>query len=236
MKKVGLLIAMVFVFAMPLFVEAKGNYVSQNFKEILKEEEIELAYPAYEETKDQVTIYMFRGFGCQYCRSFLNYLNSIVEEYGKYFKVVGYEVWYDENNSKLMQEVSDFFGDDARGVPYIVIGDTTFAGYTESYNEQIISAIEEEYNKKDKYDVFEAMDEKERQERIEAFVKSFLPPILSFVFVAIGTTVVVLFTNKKFNKLEEKLEGAKKYQEPEKRIVTEIKEQVNKHPNKSKKK
>lgn len=55
-----------------------------------------------------------------------------VEEYGKYFNLVSYEIFNDSNNSKLFEQVSKFMdGEAATGVPYIVIGDTVFGGFKE---------------------------------------------------------------------------------------------------------
>ena len=48
-----------------------GMHAKSDNPELLKAKEIELAYPDYKETDDQITIYMFRGTGCTYCRSFL---------------------------------------------------------------------------------------------------------------------------------------------------------------------
>lgn len=205
-KRLSYFIIMIALLMIPFVASAKTKYATQNYKEILAEEEIEDAYPDYKESDDQVTIYLFRGRGCQYCRAFLNYLNSITEEYGKYFKVVGYEVWNDENNAKLMEKVGKFFEQEARGVPYIVIGENVFAGYADSYNDAIVSSILNEYNKEDRYDVFDEMDKLEKEERIKEFISNVLPLIVSFVSVVIATVVVIIYTNYRFNKIEKMLD------------------------------
>lgn len=206
-KRFKLLVILLALFILPISVLAKTNYNSQNLKEILASEGIEEAYKDYSENDKQVTIYMFRGSGCQYCRAFLNYLNSITEQYGKYFKVVGYEVWNDEKNAKLMESVGKFLEQEARGVPYIIIGEDVYAGYNEAYNDAIVSSIMNEYDKdaEDRYDVFEAMDEQERKERVEEFIRNYLPIILNFVFACAIVVIVLVYANKRFNKLEEKL-------------------------------
>ena len=40
-----------------------------------------------------------------------------------------------------MEKVGNLLGQKAEGVPYIVIGDKVFAGYAESYNDEIKEAI-----------------------------------------------------------------------------------------------
>lgn len=89
---------------------AYPEYPTLNFKDTLVAENITLKNEKYAETEDQITIYMFRGQGCPHCRDFLNFLNDISEEYGKYFKLVSYETYKNTNNDALMKEVSDFLG------------------------------------------------------------------------------------------------------------------------------
>ena len=103
MKKKILLIAMLTLLLMPLttFAEEKKEYPSMNFEETLKAEDIELKNKDYKEKDDQITIYMFRGSGCSYCKAFLEYLNEISKEYGKYFQLKSYDVWTDKNNAEL---------------------------------------------------------------------------------------------------------------------------------------
>ena len=138
-KKIFLLIALVAVL-FPLSSLAKtyyDDYATMNFVETLKAEGMEIENKDYKEASNQATIYIFRGQGCGYCRKLLTYLNSISKEYGKYFKVVSFEVWNDSKNSSLMSKVATLKGDSANGVPYYIIGDETFGGYSEEYNDRI---------------------------------------------------------------------------------------------------
>lgn len=131
-----------------------------NFKETLKSEEITILNTNYQETDDQITIYLFRGDGCHYCKDFLNFLNDNSKEYGKYFKLESLEVWNDSFNNDLMIVTSEFLNEPAKGVPYIIIGKKVFTGYANSYNEDILTTIKDEYdNKNYRYDVFEEMRE-----------------------------------------------------------------------------
>ena len=154
-KKI-LIVLMIGLLILPMNALAdKKDYNSLNLDGALTEEEIEHDFSNYSENDEQVTIYLFRGKGCGYCRAFLNFINSIVPEYGQYFKVESYEVWNDSENSKLLDNVSKFLEQPASGVPYIVIGDKVFAGYSESYDEDIKTAIKELYDtpKEERYDV-----------------------------------------------------------------------------------
>ena len=97
--------------------------------------------------KEPITVHMFRGEGCGYCKAALEFFDSIEDEYGEYFNLETHEVWYDEDNAEWMQKVAEHFGQEASGVPYIIIGEKTFQGYAESYDDQIISAIKSYYDK-----------------------------------------------------------------------------------------
>jgi thiol-disulfide isomerase/thioredoxin len=137
---------------------------------------------------------MFRGKGCGYCRAFLNFLNDNAEEYGKYFKLVSFETWYDENNGGLLTDVSTFLGEAAQGVPYVIIGDQVFPGYASSYDDGIKSAITELYKQKpeDRYDVFKAYNDGIDAEKKAANASTNKVIIWNFVFVLIATVVIVL--------------------------------------------
>ena len=95
--------------------------------------------------KEPITVHMFRGEGCGYCAAALEFFESIEGEYGKYFNLETHEVWYDEDNASLMQDVAAYYGEDIGGVPYIIIGEKTFQGYAEQYDEDIINAITSAY-------------------------------------------------------------------------------------------
>ena len=153
-KLLVVLISAFLIFPINIKAEEK-TYKSMNLDEALQEEEIEHDFSNYKENDDQAVIYLFRGKGCGYCRKFLTFINSIVNDYGKYFKVVSYEVWYDQNNAELMSSVANKFGDEANGVPYIIIGDKTWNGYAETYDEEIKSQIKKVYNtkKSKRYDI-----------------------------------------------------------------------------------
>ena len=182
-----------------------SKYNTLNFTETLKDEQIEIIDKDYKETDDQVTIYLFRGKGCGYCRAFLTFLNSISKEYGKYFKVVSFETWYDENNTKLLATMSEFMKEDAGGVPYIIIGDKVFGGYTESYNEDIKSTIKTLYDSTDRYDAIEAYNDSIKFHLSDAATAT----IWNLIFVSIATFIVIRYVRKSKREIIESLEGKK---------------------------
>ena len=171
-----------------------------NLKEVFEQEGIEISDSSYKETDKQVVIYMFRGNGCSFCRAFLNHLNDILEKEGYMFKLQAYEVWEDQKNGDLMQEVAKFTGESAGGVPYIIIGEKVFPGYIADWDEDILEAIKTEYNKKekDRYDVFEEMDKANKGNGSDT------KKIIYWTVGSVGVAVILLIilnmiSNKKLN-------------------------------------
>ncbi len=214
MKKVFGLLISIMMLVSPFYVKAVTaddeeinlkDYKTLNLKEVLAQEGIKEDFKNYSETDDQIVIYMFRGNGCHYCQGFLKFLNSITEEYGKYFKLVAFEVWSDQVNSELLSKISDFMGEAAGGVPYIIIGDQVFPGYASSYDDGIKSAIKTLYDSKDRYDVFEAYNDAISEAKREEYAKTIRPIIFNGIFVAIGTCVVCYYVKKQNDALYEKL-------------------------------
>jgi len=201
MKKKILLVLLV-VLLIPYRTFAKSyyeDYEHKNFKETLEVEEMELINKDYEENDKQVTIYFFRGQGCGYCRNFLTFLNSISEEYGKYFKVVSFEVWNNKDNKKLMKKVANIMYEEAGGVPYIIIGDEVFPGYISSWDEDIKAAIKEQYGTS--YDVFEELSKKERAEQkaLEGYTLEII--LWNILFVGASTVIIFYVQNRKNKEL-----------------------------------
>lgn len=213
-KKLLIVLLMV-LFVLPINARAEEKtYNTLNLDEALTQEGIEHDFSDFEENDDQITIYMFRGQGCGYCKKFLTFLNSIMDEYGEYFKVETYEVWQDADNAELMQNVASFLGKKAEGVPFIIIGDKTFNGYSESYNEDIKSAIKELYDtkKEDRYDVMKEYEEggsapKEEKDYDSTFIGII---IFSIIFSTVCSLVVFLIDRNKINTLQERIETLEK--------------------------
>ena len=220
-KLLGIILVSLFIF--PITAKAL-EYNTLNFKEVLADEAIEEKFADYKETKDQITIYLFRGKGCGYCRAYLTFMNSIAPEYGKYFKMVSYEVWNDENNSNLMSEVSNFLGQPAGGVPYIVIGDKVFPGYTDDYDEDIKAAIMNLYNTKAKkrYDVMKAL---KRSKNALSNTTLFM---LNILFVIIATCGIIYYVNNKVKELNTKIENLVIKERESKKTAPKAKKQVSK--------
>ncbi|MGM9877431.1 MAG: hypothetical protein ACI33S_02160 [Bacilli bacterium] len=210
MKKIlGVLLALVLVLSPVTNVLAASeleevnldDYKYLDLSETLKSEEMELSSKDYKETDDQVTIYLFRGEGCGYCRSFLTFLNSIVDEYGKYFKVVSFESWYDENNANLLTNLSTFMNNPAQGVPYIIIGDQVFPGYASDYDDSIKSVIKTLYESDERYDVIEAYNDYVKEENKKSSQENAGIILWNAVITFIAAGVVMLHVSSSNRKM-----------------------------------
>ena len=184
---------------------ANKKYEYKNLEETLKEVGIEKSYADYEENDDQVTIYLFRGKDCEYCEEFLKFLNNNLEEYGKAFKLVSFEVYENKNNNALLNKVADYIGAKGEGIPFVVIGNQYFEGYDSNYNKQILDAINKIYVEevKDRPDIVQSLNKQAKME--SAPTTEFKVIAWNFIFFVISTCSILFFVNYKINKLDEKV-------------------------------
>ena len=115
-----------------------------------------------EAAPEKINIYLFRGEGCPHCADLEAFFESIEKEYGKYYNLIDYEVWYNKENSTLMNETAEKLGESVSGVPYLIIGKKTWNGYEDDkeLNKEIKQAIVDEYNSAERYDVMAGVEKK----------------------------------------------------------------------------
>ena len=97
---------------------------------------------------DTITLYLFHGDGCPHCAEENKFLDSISDKYPN-LEIVKYEVWYNDENSELLDKVKSSLDITQNGVPTTIIGDTVIIGYGSGTGAKIERAIkfytEEEY-------------------------------------------------------------------------------------------
>lgn len=79
---------------------------------------------------NKVDAYLFYGKGCPHCAKEIQFFNIIKDKYPD-LNVIGYEVYYNQENSLLMQKVANHLGAQGGGVPFLIIGDEYFVGFGE---------------------------------------------------------------------------------------------------------
>lgn len=102
----------------------------------------------------KINVYFFYGDGCPHCEELIEFLNSLPEKYNNYFDLYTMEVWYNEENNKLMKDLVGKLGEEVEGVPCLIIGDQVFFGYSTSMDQELKKAIKEEYKTTNKFDVY----------------------------------------------------------------------------------
>jgi len=68
------------------------------------------------------------------------------------YNLYTYEVWYNEENEKILKEFGKKLNVEIKGVPFTIIGEKTFSGFGEQRKEEIKEAIKTESEKN--FDVY----------------------------------------------------------------------------------
>ena len=88
-----------------------------------------------------VNLYLFYSNTCPHCEAEMELLDELQEDYNN-LKIYKYEISENEN-SLLLSKVSDMFNINVTGVPFTVIGEKTFFGYSEENSKKkFIGTIE----------------------------------------------------------------------------------------------
>lgn len=103
----------------------------------------------------KLNVYLFYGDGCPHCEELINFLDNLPEKYDSYFDLYTFEVWYNQDNSKLMDSTLKKLDETPSGVPCLIVGDQVFFGYDTSMDTELKKAIKDEYLKADRFDIFE---------------------------------------------------------------------------------
>lgn len=84
----------------------------------------------YANTINEVNIYFFYKDSCDICKQEEVYLEALKERYSN-MRVYSYEV-SDSNNYDLMTQAKNLYNETKSGVPYTVIGDSSYLGFSQS--------------------------------------------------------------------------------------------------------
>ena len=123
---------------------------SNNTSNVSEEDNIDIENIVKEDNK--VNIYFFWGNGCPHCAKEFEFFESIKEEYGNYYNLYTFETWYNDENAKLLYTFAENMNDEVSGVPYTIIGEQSFSGFSEKYKSDFIDAIKVQY--KNDFDVY----------------------------------------------------------------------------------
>lgn len=156
-KLITILVALVMFIPNAVFASTQALDIIDTIESI----ELTPTVDDYKETDEQVMIYLFRWETCEHCHDAIEFFNGILPEYKDKIKMRSFETSRNEDNKQLQMRIANFFDqpEAKQGVPYIIIGENTFYGFGSTTGAKIKKAIDNVYSEKDKYDVFDAMEE-----------------------------------------------------------------------------
>jgi len=97
-------------------------------------------YPVQAENK--INVYFFWGEGCPHCAKEKELLDYYTSKY-PYVQIFDFELYHNYSNGQILSEVASILNIRVDGIPFTVIGDKYFSGYSEAVSpDQILERIE----------------------------------------------------------------------------------------------
>ncbi len=100
---------------------------------------------AMAEEDNLVNIYLFHQESCPHCQKEIKLLDKLDEEYSN-IKIYKYEIGSEENK-KLFDDVANLLQIKVSGVPFTIIGEKTFVGFSDENSKKSFTAAIEYYSK-----------------------------------------------------------------------------------------
>ena len=125
MNKIKLLLFTILVLFIPTLVFAEEVY-KDNIYDIVGEEKT-----------NTVTIYFFHQETCPHCKKENIFLNELQEKYKDDVIIKRYEVSKSQINSDYLVKAKEKMDVDTSGVPFTVMGDKVYIGYTDTIGSSI---------------------------------------------------------------------------------------------------
>src|SRR5574344_2086581 len=121
----------------PLNVKALSSTYQDNVAKITNTE--------VSDTK--INIYFFRGEGCPHRAEEEQWLDNLKKQYQDEIDVYDFEVWHNETNANYLDKVKANFNFQVTGVPFTVIGDSYYLGFSDTNKSKIESKLNEYLDK-----------------------------------------------------------------------------------------
>ena len=167
------------------------------------------------ESNDKVVVYLFSRTTCPHCQNAKSFLKKLKKsaEYGKLFEVRNLDIEAHSEYISVFQDAAERMGDEADGVPYIVIGSQSFSGYGSSSDEKIKQAIKDAYEENTQSPIASIVGD--YGDVLYANIKNnFIAPVI-VLLIAVGIIGVTIYfarqdDDKPTNKVEAKVEKEEK--------------------------
>jgi thiol-disulfide isomerase/thioredoxin len=89
----------------------------------------------------KVPLYFFWGEGCPHCAAAKPFLERLRDRYPR-LEVRSYEVFSSEENLRMLKEMAQRHGTEARGVPMMFVGGRSFSGFSEETAKAVEAEVE----------------------------------------------------------------------------------------------
>lgn len=119
-----------------------------------------LLLPISISAKEKVNLYLFHSETCMHCQAEIKYLKELEKEYDN-LKVHLYEVDSHKDNAKLMIKVKEKLKIDSPNVPFTVIGNYYYIGFSDGIGDGIKELIDKYSNEKETNMVKPILEDKE---------------------------------------------------------------------------
>ncbi len=90
----------------------------------------------------KVTVYFFYSSSCVHCKAENAFLDELEDQYGDTIDIKRYEVTKSETNSNYMSLVKERVGSNSAGVPFTVIGEKYYNGYSNTIGSTMKNTID----------------------------------------------------------------------------------------------
>jgi len=119
-----------------------------------------LLLPISISAKEKVNLYLFHSETCMHCQAEIEYLNKLKEEYDN-LKIHLYEVDSHKDNAEKMIKVKEKLKIDSPNVPFTVIGNYYYIGFSDGIGDGIKELIEKYSEEKETDMVKPILEDKE---------------------------------------------------------------------------
>jgi len=99
-----------------------------------------ISHAAEQEGNNEVTLFMFYGQGCPHCGKIELFLNDLEEKYPT-LKVERYEVYGNQENRELFENISKAYDTKVVGVPAVFIDNKVVFGFSNSIGDSIENEV-----------------------------------------------------------------------------------------------
>lgn len=117
-----------------LIIPFNAYAITDDYQDVVKD------ITGYKGKEDNIVLYLFHGEECPHCNEEREWLKTIKNKYDN-LEFVYYEVWHNEENSLYLKDVFNKLEVKKNSIPFTVIGDKYYIGFSDSIKEEIENTI-----------------------------------------------------------------------------------------------